>query len=179
MIYDGVIEGRYVDLRSAKEEDAEFTLNLRQDPKVRNFFPHLNQTIDKQIEWLRMQMNKENDYFFVVRRKNGERIGTIGVYNIVSGKEAETGRVNMRGNAIESLETNLLLNKFCFDELNVASVYGYVYTDNYRSIRYTERFGGEFVNKCIGKDGREMYYSVTTKKSFQESSRRIEKFLYR
>ena len=32
MVYEGVLEGRYVDLRSVIEDDAKFTLSLRQDP---------------------------------------------------------------------------------------------------------------------------------------------------
>ena len=34
MVYEGVLEGRYVDLRSVIEDDAKFTLSLRQDPPV-------------------------------------------------------------------------------------------------------------------------------------------------
>ena len=36
-----VIEGKYVNLRSVEEQDAEFTLSLRQDPQLTKYLPKL------------------------------------------------------------------------------------------------------------------------------------------
>ena len=43
-----VIEGRYVDLRSATIEDAEFTLAIRQAPEFSKWLPRIDNTIDQQ-----------------------------------------------------------------------------------------------------------------------------------
>lgn len=41
MVYEGVLEGRYVDLRSVIEDDAKFTLSLRQDPLLTQYLLNL------------------------------------------------------------------------------------------------------------------------------------------
>ena len=55
MFYDGILEGRFVDLRSAAEGDAEFTLKIRQDPEFIKFLPKIENTTEQQRAWIRYQ----------------------------------------------------------------------------------------------------------------------------
>lgn len=90
MVYGEVIEGRYVDLKCCEEDDAEFTLSLRKDSNLGKFFPRIDNTVEEQKAWIRRQQKKEGDYFFVAWNKDGERIGTIGLYDI-NGQSGEGG----------------------------------------------------------------------------------------
>ena len=53
MVYSKKIQGRYVDLRSVTEEDAKFTLAIRQEPEFVKFLPRLDITIEQQKAWIR------------------------------------------------------------------------------------------------------------------------------
>ena len=103
MFYDELLEGRYVDLRSVDENDAEFTLKIRQDPEFTKFLPKIENTLEQQKNWIRYQRNKEGDYFFVVQNKAGERIGTIGLFDVTD-VQCEGGRVAVGGSALAILE---------------------------------------------------------------------------
>ncbi len=86
--------GRYVELRSAKVEDAEFALNIRHTPKAMKFMPPLDITLEQQKSWIEKQRITEGDYFFIVFNKNNERIGVISVYDIHD-KQGEIGDKNL------------------------------------------------------------------------------------
>ena len=113
MVYNGILEGKYVNLRSVEEKDAEFTLSLRQDPILTKYLPKLDITLEQQINWIRKQRVKEGDFYFLVEKKDGERIGVLGVYD-VEGNHAETGRIAIVGTAFESIEAQLLSFVFSF-----------------------------------------------------------------
>lgn len=63
MYFDGVIEGRFVELKSVTVDDAEFTRNIRLDPDFAEFFPPLNNTIEQQKQWIENHKTKKGDYF--------------------------------------------------------------------------------------------------------------------
>ncbi len=136
------IRGKYVKLKSADEEDAVFTLEIRKDPVITKYLPKLNNTVEQQIEWLKSVRNKPDDYFFVVSTIAGERIGTIGVYNIKD-DECEGGRLALIGNAFENAETSLLMYDFVFDKLKLKKVTGYIMADNKRAARFNRMLGCE------------------------------------
>ena len=70
MVYNGILEGKYVNLRSVEEKDAEFTLSLRQDPILTKYLPKLDITLEQQINWIRKQRVKEGDFYFLVENKD-------------------------------------------------------------------------------------------------------------
>ena len=75
-------EGQFINLRIAEESDAEFTLSARQNKDKTKYIPMLDITLDQQKAWIRKQIESDDCYFFVVERKDGERIGTFSLYNI-------------------------------------------------------------------------------------------------
>ena len=78
MFIEETIKGKYVTLKSANIEDAEFSLELRQNPALTKYLPKLDVTIEQQKNWILDQRNKNDDYFFVVINNKNERI--IGIY---------------------------------------------------------------------------------------------------
>lgn len=178
MVYNGILEGRFVTLRSVEEKDAEFTLALRQDPNLTKFLPKLNISLEQQTAWIRKQRELEGDYYFVVENKKGNKIGVIGVYNVV-GDCAETGRIAMIGNAFESIEAQLLSFDFAFDILGLEKTVNYVMADNIHALRFSQMFGSQSSKPFKDSDGNMRIDGVITKVSYLKSKDRIIKMLYR
>lgn len=178
MIYEKAIEGRYVNLKSADIDDAEFTREIRQDPMFSCFIPQIKNSIEQQRKWINQQREKEGDYFFVVWDKENNRLGTISIYD-VEGNHAETGRLVMRGNAFQNIEAQLLSFQFAFDVLNLDYLISYIYQDNERAIRFDKQFGGYICGNRVTSDGHEEVMTINSKDAFEESLKKFKKILYR
>lgn len=148
--------GKYVVLRPIDIDDAQFALDIRQDPRFTKYLPKLDITIEQQKSWIASQREKADDYFFIVFDKESNRIGTFGVYDF-NGIEAEGGRLTMLGDSCQSIEAGILLFDFCFDVLKLERIVGYVYESNKRALRYNKIFG-KVLPEVINK------YGVNTKK---------------
>lgn len=177
MVYEGIIAGQYVDLRSAAEDDAEFTLLLRRDPDVCRGMPRLEHTVEQQREWICRQRMDAESYFFVAWDKQGRRIGTISIYNI-AGDAAEMGRIAMKGNALQTLEAKLLATRFAFYTLGLERSYGYVFADNTRAIKLARLFGNK-LSEPMEQGGRTIYKTENARDDFSAAEKDIKKFLYR
>lgn len=179
MVYDGILEGRYVDLRSCSEDDAEFTRDIRKDPKFVKFLPEIDNTVEQQKLWIRSQRLKKGDYFFVVWDKDGNRIGTISIYN-VNGEHAESGRLAIRGtNPFQALEAQILSFRFAFGFLGLECVDGYIFADNERAISFNKQFGGRQFPSTLDDSGREIIRIENWKEDFEIVDKRLSSILYR
>ena len=179
MVYDGVLEGRYVDLRSCTEDDAEFTRDIRKDPEFVRFLPAINNTVEDQKAWIRKQRKKDGDYFFVVWDKKGKRIGTISIYN-VEGSGAESGRLAIKGsNPFQGVEAQLLIFRFAFGMLGLGFISGYIYSNNERAIRFNKQFGGVQSPPEKDENGNEIIRFIITSDVFEIVDKRISSILYR
>ncbi len=172
------IVGKYVILKSPTVEDAEFTLKLRQDPQICKYLPCINSTVEKQKEWIDNNRKKEDDYFFVVWTISGNRIGTISVYDITE-NSGEGGRLALIGTVEENVEATLLLYDFCFNNLQLKSVTGYVMSENKRAIRFNVMMGvtiGEPI--CDEEKGRICKTNIDAE-GFLNARKKLEKILYK
>ena len=143
MIYQGQISGKWVTLKSASLDDLEFTYDIRQDKERTKYMHRVDSGLDAQKEWLEWQMAEPQDYFFVVRNKAGEPIGTYSIYNMRENKrEAEIGRAILNGNAIENYETILLIRDFAFHELCLDKLISIILCNNKKSIGIVVKSGG-------------------------------------
>lgn len=178
MIYDKVIEGRFVDLKSATVEDAEFALSIRQDPEFTKYLPKLDISISEQIAWIERQQEKEDDYFFIVYDKKGNRLGTYGIYDI-NNSRAETGRLAMRGNALQNLEMQLLVYQFAYNVLNLQELYGFTYDINVRNQRFIQQFGAYLSEPYVNEKGVMVKDVLVKKEDFERCESNLKRFLYR
>ena len=182
MFYYGILEGRFVDLRSAAEGDAEFTLKIRKDPEFIKFLPKIENTMEQQRAWIRYQQVQEGDYFFVVWNKRGERIGTIGLFD-VKDSVCEAGRLAVRGNAFECIEAQLLSFQFAFNKLHVELVNNYIYLGNERALRFSKQFGGILIQDesedATIKGGQICQKVIITKEDFEKAAKNLSTILYR
>ncbi len=179
MVYQKPIEGKYVTLRSCTEEDAEFTLGIRQDPDFVDCFPPLDITLDQQKAWINKQREKPGDYFFVVWDKDGNRIGTISIYG-VEGKRAESGRLAIKGtNPFQALEAQILSFRFAFGELGLECIDAYIFADNERALRFNKQFAGRRKAPEIDENGNEIIRIENWKEDFEKVDKRLSSILYR
>lgn len=178
MVYEGVLEGRFVNLRSVREDDAEFTLELRKDPILTQFIPRLNITLEQQKSWIRKQRIKDGDFFFLFTDKKDVPLGVLGIYDIIN-DHGETGRISSRGNSFQSLEAQLLCFDFIFDVLKLSYTTDYVYDANIHAKRLTLTFGGEFSSPEKDDDGNCICRAIITKDSYQKARINLAKMLYR
>ncbi len=156
MVYDGVISGRFVSLRSITEEDAEFSYNIRADEHNRDTVGILADSIEAQRRFIEWQMKEPGDYYFVILNKKGERIGLVGVYDIKD-SVGEEGRFVCNGSPMESLETEVLMNDFIRDVLKLKKTHSVIYCNNQRHIRSQKKKGIEPVRYGI-RNGIEVAY---------------------
>lgn len=140
MVYEKVISGKLVDLKAAEIDDAEFTLSIRQDPEMTKYLPRIDISLEQQIQWIQAQREKESGYFFVVWDKQGNRLGTIGIYNI-EGNTGEGGRLALYGDSFQKIEAGLLMSEFEFEVLHLERVIGWVEADNAPAMRWNKWFG--------------------------------------
>ena len=179
MVYDGVLEGKYVDLKACTEEDAEFTRAIRKDPDFARFLPMINNTVEQQKAWIRNQREKEGDYFFVVWDKEGKRIGTISIYG-VNGDHAESGRLAIKGdNAFQGIEAQILSFRFAFEVLKLECIDGFIYADNERAIRFNKQFGGRHYPPEVDENGRTIIRIENWREDFEKVDKKLSSILYR
>lgn len=156
MVYDQVIHGRFVDMRSITLDDAEFSYQIRLRPEVCNVVGQPASTIEEQKAFIKKQMQTKGDYYFVVCNKKGERIGLIGVYNIVNDM-GELGREVNIGTTFESMEAEVLLQDFCSDVLHLKKTCAVVYKENKKVISMNKKLG-RMPKKEVIRSGRESLY---------------------
>lgn len=172
------IAGKYVDLISCTEEDADFTRGIRKDPEFVKYLPLIDNTLDQQKAWIRSQREKTGDYFFVVWNKKQERIGTISIFDVFE-NPPKAGRLALKGNAFENIEAQYLSFDFAFNTLNLDELWGFIYAENQRAIRFAEIFGATLYDPTESTDGRlirEVYFYKT---DFVQRIHQIEKMIYR
>ena len=142
MVYDKVIKGKFIDIRSINLEDVEFSYNIRRDDRYKDYVGQQAESMEAQRNFISWQIQQPGDYYFVVMNKSGERIGLIGAYNI-DGEMAELGREVSYGNPMETMEAQVMIEDFCRDVLHLKKLFSVVYLNNKKVIRSQKKKGFE------------------------------------
>ena len=180
MHYNGTLSGKYVTLRSIEESDAAIVHKMRTNPeKTKYMGPPVKNDITHEIEWIRSIREKEGDYTFVALDKNGKIIGKLGMYDI-DGYSAQSGRLLMYGNSLQSIESLLLIHDFVFNELGLSRVWSTVEPANTSSLKITRLLGAVFDPlEHVEESGRIVLISNLTKENYFKSRPSIEHMIYR
>lgn len=173
MIYDKIIEGKYVNLRSVLEDDIQFTYDIRKDPQFNGYVGCLAENLEAQRKYIISQMDKEGDYYFVIENKKGERIGLIGIYDI-HGKVGEEGRTVSYGSPLENIEATLLLEGFARDVLGLEIISISVYADNKKIIHGCIKAGFEVIRKDIRSGKNSVVMEISCKKDNPRRKKYLE-----
>ncbi|MBR4791688.1 MAG: GNAT family N-acetyltransferase [Treponema sp.] len=152
MVYSKEIKGHFVTLRSITLDDAEFSYNLRKDPRFVSIMGQPAATIEDQRKFIEWQMKQPGDYYFVVFNNEGERIGLIGVYD-VKDDSCEVGREINIGAPYETMEAQLLINDFILDVLKLKYKCSVIYKHNKKQLEMQRQKGivsiGEVVRSGV------------------------------
>ena len=143
MVYEGILEGRFVNLRPVTKEDAEFILEIRNNPEISKFLPSLNATVDQQQSWIDKQRNDINSYYFIIEDKTKMRIGTTSVYN------------------------------FIFQKLGINYLDIWVYKDNKSVLALNKGLGCVWEGEGEDEKGIPYLYGTLTKEGFDIKSQKI------
>lgn len=177
MYLNKAIEGKYVDLKSICEDDAEFTLQIRQDPEFIRFLPKIKNSIEQQKTWIKQQQSMSDDYFWVVFDKKGNRIGTVGIFDIFA-NPPKHGRLALKGNALQNIEANYLAYRYGIYDLNLDRIWGFIYVENERAVRFAEVYGS-ILSEPHDYEGRLVREVIVRQPEFGEAEKKLKKMLYR
>ena len=181
MVYDGVIEGKTVRLRSVEEKDAEVTYKMRHDPEKSKFVHQSKGTVEEQREFIRKQMKEPDDYLFIIEDLEGNPIGMKGVYNFDREKnEIETGRFMGFGSQVQNIEALMLSFDFAFDILGVERIVMSALENNNVMLGIQKRFGVEFTyrDRYEGLEY-DSLHSVLKKEEYAKTRPKIEALINR
>lgn len=181
MVYDGIIEGKTVRLRSVEERDAEITYKMRNDPEKARFVRPSKSTVEGQRDYIKNQRTVPDDYLFVIEDLQGNPIGMKGVYNFNRDKnEVETGRFIGYGSQVQNIEALLLSFDFAFEVMKVDRIVMSALENNHVMLGIQRRFGVEFTyrDRYEGMNYDNLH-SVLTKEAYSKSRPKIQALIDR
>lgn len=173
MVYEGVIKGRFVELKSITLDDVQFSFDIRSAPENRETVGVVAKSVEDQRKYIEWQMKEPDDYYFVVYNRNGEKIGLIGLYDI-QGDTAEMGREVCRGNCVEVIESEILVEDFAMDVLGLKRTYSVIYANNTKHLNNQKHNGQTPVRKEM-RSGVECYYYETELSKDSPKRRKLAK----
>jgi len=131
-------------LRPVKLEDAEFIVKLRNQAHVRGCINDTSLDVEKQRQWIREYLKRENEYYWISEDREGKPYGTSSLYHYNANlRQIESGRwVRMA----DAPETNLLAGRvqvhdFVFRTLGMARLVFDVVSTNKHVIKYHRMCG--------------------------------------
>lgn len=179
MIYDKVITGFTVKLRSVEEADAEATYNMRMDSEKVKYMHKVSGTVEDQLNYIKSQRKKTGDYLFLVTDLNDKPIGMRGIYDVTD-TTAESGRTIGYGDAFQNMEALLLGIDFAFDVLGVEKVLMDAAIDNSSVRGIQQQIGAvEYERRFLDELGYEYVYSELTKENYIVNREKIMKMIER
>ncbi|EHC5633084.1 GNAT family N-acetyltransferase [Campylobacter coli] len=137
-------------LRMVNINDADFIIYIRTEDLERNRYIHpISCDIQKQKEWIKQYLKKDNDYYFIIENKiNGKPEGLISIYNIEHSK-AEWGRWILQKGSLASFESVLLIFEVAFQKLNLNEIYCRTIADNKPVVEFHELIQEKFRSKLV------------------------------
>lgn len=173
MFIDYKLEGKYVNLRSVTEDDAQFILDIRNNPQISKYLPPLNVTVEQQRQWISKQRADKDSYYFIIETPTGNPLGTLSVYDIVD-NHAETGRTCCLGEPYHSIEASALLTDFIFNILGLDYNTCWVYEDNKAVISLNQSLGCEWVDRKVDEIGKAYRVGVNKREKALEINEKIK-----
>lgn len=182
------LQGRYVNLREVRVEDAEFIFDLRRSEKAR-YLDAISDNVEDQINYIKNYLIKDNEWYFIVENKKFQPLGTlrishVGRERIILGPldiENNNKNVFVLGAWImcdgvtfkESIEGEYLLKRYAFEVLNLEKNYFDVRKGNKRVLNFHKMYGASVIN-----EDDENYYFELTKENFSINSQKFLKIIY-
>lgn len=144
------IPGTTVDLRLVAVEDAEFILSLRLEPAINRFMSPVRNDVGAQARWIEEYLERNLlglEYYFIIESKQGEKLGTVRMYDIESDRFT-WGSWMVRPGSPKGTGTEgaMLMYRFAFYQLNLSLGSFYVSKGN-PSLECHKRMGAQIVQE--------------------------------
>ena len=147
MNHSVVLKNEERTLRPVTVEDAEFIVRLRNQAHAKNCVNDTSTDVEKQRQWIRDYLKRDNEYYWIIETPDGEPFGTISLYHYDAEKnQIESGRwIKLKdGNNVYNLFKSIVqFYDFAFDVLKVDKLVFDVVATNKRVIRYHQSYGVE------------------------------------
>ncbi len=143
-----ILSGNYVKLRDVEIEDAEFILSLRCDDKKSKFLHKTENNLEKQKEYLKKYKTLNNEWYFIVERKDGQQIGTYRIYDLKNDSFCIGSWLMIEGcSPQEVMETDYLVREFGFKITGFDKIHFDVRKENKKVLRYHQMTGSKIVGE--------------------------------
>ncbi len=167
-----ILKSKTIQIRLVCEDDANFILKLRLDPKYNQFLSSVNPDVQAQKNWIKNYKNDEMEkkqFYFIIERIDGTPCGTVRVYDLRE-KSFCWGSwiLNDEKTRYAALESAFLVYQFGFDELGFQQSHFDVRKDNKKVIEFHKKMGAK---KTREDDFNE--YFIITKTAVLESKQKL------
>lgn len=147
-------------LKLIEEEDAEFVLSLRLDPKYNSFLSEVTADLAAQKEWIKTyktQEKQKEQFYFIIERIDGTPCGTVRLYDF-KGDSFCWGSwiLNENKTPLAAVESALLVYEFGFEKLKFSKCHFDVMKGNQKVIKFHKKFGAVET----GEDEENYYFEV-------------------
>jgi RimJ/RimL family protein N-acetyltransferase len=125
MKHNLILTGLAFRLRPICDDDAEFVVGLRTNPKLNQYLHAISGDRGDQLAWMREYYKRPDDYYFVVETKDtAAPEGVISVYDVHTRDAcAEWGRWVLRPGSMAAVESAWLVYRVAFELLGLERVY--------------------------------------------------------
>ena len=170
------ILGKSINLRDIEILDAEFVLKLRTDNEKSRFLHKTENDLTAQIEYIKRYKNKKQEWYFIIEGKDGERLGTVRIYDVIDNDDFCWGSWIIKDGASVNvaMESALLLYHFAFYVLGFSKAHFDVRKQN-RSVRaFHERLFGA---KITGESEDDVFYELF-REDYEKVNERYGRILF-
>lgn len=143
-----MIIGGFVNLRAVDINDAEFILSLRCNEEKAKFLNVTEYNLKKQQEYIEKISKKEQEWYFIIERKNLEKIGTYRIYDVREESFCIGSWLMLDGvTSQEVIESDYLLRTYGFNTLKMDKIHFDVRKGNKKVISYHKLMGARIVGE--------------------------------
>lgn len=140
--------GKYVNLREVEINDAEFILSLRCNEAKSKFLNKTEYNIEKQQDYIRKNKKLDNEWYFIIEKKDEEPIGTYRIYDLKKDSFCIGSWLMVDGcSPFEVMEGEYLAKIFAFEKTGFQKFHFDVRKENKKVIRYHKMMGAKQVGE--------------------------------
>ena len=162
--------------RLVTEDDADFIIKLRTDPKKSRYITHTDVDVEKQRVWINSYKKRETEgleYYFLVSC-GGIPTGVIRIYDIHDGI-FEIGSIVMIDDAPIHcvLASTIMAKEIAFEMIDLEIEKSEAYADNKQVIKLQKSWNKTLIGTVVDAVGENMFFQLTKEDYFKIKPKKI------
>ena len=146
-----LLNGKNINIRTVKIEDAEFIFNMRQNESKTKFLSKVSGDIETQKEWIinyKQRENQKKEFYFVIESKNSEKLGLVRMYDFQNNSFCwGSWLIKEDAPKTTAIESALQIYEFGFYNLGFEKSHFDVRKGNAKVTAFHQRFGAKIVDE--------------------------------